>query len=85
MSALDRLTRHQHEGLVLDAEETREVLEHIAGLEKERDELLAVSRAAMRFIDSHVADPDITRDMADAYSDLMALNPDAVITNATGA
>lgn len=35
MSALDRLTRHQNEGLVLDAEETREVLACIAGLQKD--------------------------------------------------
>ena len=48
-------------------------------------ELLEALQAAMRFIDSHVADPDITRDMADAWSDLQRINPHTLIAKATGA
>ena len=48
-------------------------------------ELLAALLAAMTFIDSHVADPDITGEMATNYAALMAANPKAAIAKATGA
>ncbi len=47
-------------------------------------ELLDALVAAMKFIDSHVADPDITQEMEDAYHRLSSLGPRAIIAKATG-
>jgi hypothetical protein len=47
-------------------------------------ELLEALKAAMAFIESHVADPDITDEMCDKYAALQKLNPDAVINKAEG-
>lgn len=44
-------------------------------LTTQRDQLLEGLRAAMRFIDSHVADPDITSEMADAWMALQKISP----------
>lgn len=47
-------------------------------------ELLEALTAAMAFIESHVADWDITAEMAANYSALMGTNPRAAIAKATG-
>ena len=47
-------------------------------------ELLDALTAAMAFIESHVADWDITAEMAANYSALMGTNPRAAIAKATG-
>lgn len=46
-------------------------------------ELLEALQAAMRFIDAHVADPDMTRDMRDAWAELERIGPHEVIAKAT--
>ena len=77
MSALDRLTRNANTGLVLDAEEVREVLAHIAWLKTQRDELLSAAKnPALRYTTA-AATPRRARNKA-----LREL--DAAITNATG-
>jgi hypothetical protein len=69
--------------------------EHIMGISiEERDanarliaaapELLAVAKAALAFIDSHVADPDITEEMAANYIALRLLEPHEVVAKAEG-
>lgn len=47
-------------------------------------ELLEALEAAMKFIDSHVADPDITQEMASAWYQLNKLDPEGVIAKAKG-
>lgn len=47
-------------------------------------DLLEALTAAMAFIESHVADWDITAEMAANYSALMGTNPRAAIAKATG-
>ena len=44
-----------------------ETLNQVKALKAERDELRTAFNAACAFIDSHVADPDITNDMANKY------------------
>jgi len=62
-----------------------ERLEANARLIASAPELLTALQAAMKFIDAHVADPDLTREMVDAYAELQAANPHAVIAKATAA
>lgn len=47
-------------------------------------DLLEALEAAMAFIESHVADPDLTADMRAKYAALQDLNPAAVIARARG-
>ena len=47
-------------------------------------ELLAALKAAMAFIDAHVADPDITHEMTWRYAELLAAKPEAAIAKAEG-
>ncbi len=47
-------------------------------------ELLAVAKAALAFIDSHVADPDITEEMVSKYNALRLLEPHDVFAKAEG-
>ena len=56
----------------------------VASVFEQRDELLAALKAAMRFIDAHVADPDITNEMCQAWESLQRLNPRAAIAKAEG-
>lgn len=51
---------------------TVETLNCVKALKQQRDELLAAFNAACAFIDSHVADPDITDDMANNYEKFQA-------------
>jgi hypothetical protein len=44
---------------------------YIRELTEQRDELLAAWTAACAFIDSHVADPDITQEMVLTYAEFM--------------
>lgn len=46
--------------------------------------LLVALEAAMAFIDSHSADPDITAEMSEKYAALQAANPQAAIAKARG-
>lgn len=48
-------------------------------------ELLKALQAAMAFIESHVADPDITQEMCVRYAELEAASPRDAIAKATGA
>jgi hypothetical protein len=45
-------------------------------------ELYATLKAAMAFIDSHVADPDITGEMAENWAVLMGMQPHEVLDKA---
>ena len=47
-------------------------------------ELLAALTAAVAFIESHVADPDITSEMQSAYATYNAAQPEAVLAKARG-
>ncbi len=47
-------------------------------------ELYESFSAAMDFIKSNVADPDITNEMADAYNRLMSMNPERILAKARG-
>ncbi len=47
-------------------------------------ELLEALKAAMKFINANVADPDITTEMAEAWCALKDANPDAAIAKAEG-
>jgi len=77
MSAIDRLTRHQHEGLVLDADETRALIAHIAELQKQRDELLG----ALKFARDELY--GLPHSLGYSFTHIPQI--DAAITNATGA
>jgi hypothetical protein len=46
-------------------------------------ELLEALSAAMAFIDSHAADPDLTAEMCRTYAALLATKPHAAIAKAT--
>lgn len=46
------------------------------------DDLLEALKAAMAFIKSHAADPDITSEMCARYAELTDLNPEAIIARA---
>lgn len=47
-------------------------------------ELLAIAKAALAFIDCHVADPDLTEEMVHKYNLLKVQEPHAVIAKAEG-
>jgi hypothetical protein len=47
-------------------------------------ELLVCLKAAMAFIKSHAADPDLTDEMCDKYAVLQELKPESVINKAEG-
>lgn len=47
--------------------------------------LLEALEAAMAFIDNHVADPDLTDEMCEAYARLLALEPRKLIAKTKGA
>ncbi len=47
-------------------------------------DLYAALEAAMAFIESHVADPDITVEMVERYAALQATNPKAALSRARG-
>ena len=64
--------------------ETTEQAEANARLIASAPELLEALKAAMAFIDSHVADPDITTEMAQRYAELINLNPHEIIAKAEG-
>ncbi len=74
----DAVNGDQHERSVV-ASQMREAASHITTLEaelaavtKERDGLRAGYDAALAFVDSHVADPDITQKMCETYAALQA-------------
>ena len=46
-----------------------EAADEIESLRRERDELVEAWNAACAFIDSHVADPDITKEMVEKYAE----------------
>lgn len=47
-------------------------------------ELYSSLQAAMRFIDCHVGDPDMTKEMIDAYWQLQESNPHEALAKARG-
>ena len=69
----------KHHRAVLEA--VKELHERATKAEAERDALRAAFDAACAFIDSHVADPDITAEMAAKYATF--LNHRALIEEAT--
>ena len=79
---------HRDKGIVLEANDGNFIalagstdfpalLEHVKSLE-------AIVNAATAFIDSHVADPDITSEMQSAYATYNAAQPEAVLAKARG-
>lgn len=64
--------------------EARAKMEADARLIAAAPELYAALDAAMNFIASHVADPDITQEMADNYAKLTALKPGEMLAKVRG-
>lgn len=73
------LTGNGHGALGLERDEAIAIQKANARLIAAAPELFEALTAAMAFIDSHVADPDITQEMADAHARLNALKPHDIL------